>query len=77
VNAGGPYAATEGITLILKGHAIDADLDSLTYTWDMDYDGVGDLSGPEVGYAWPDNSDYVVTFIAQFGGPGSTLIKSI
>jgi PKD repeat protein len=67
VNAGGPYTATEGITLTLRGQAIDPDLDPLTYTWDVDYDGVGDLSNPEVEYAWPDNGDYTVTLQVNDG----------
>jgi PKD repeat protein len=72
VNARGPYTGTEGVTLTLRAEAFDPDLDPLTYTWDVDYDGVADLIGPEVKYAWPDNGEYTVTLQVDDGWePGS------
>jgi PKD repeat protein len=67
VDAGGHYTATEGITLTLMGHAVDPDADHLTYTWDVNHDGVGDLIGSDVGYVWPDDGDYTVTLKVEDG----------
>ncbi len=41
-NAGGPYSVTAGQTVQLSGSATDVDLpnDTLTYSWDLDGDGI-------------------------------------
>jgi hypothetical protein len=45
-NAGGPYSVTEGSPLNLAGSGTDADGDPLTYSWDVNGDGVyGDTTG--------------------------------
>jgi len=45
-SAGGPYTINEGESLSLRASAADMDNDSLTYSWDLNEDGVyGDATG--------------------------------
>lgn len=45
---GGPYTVPEGSTTMLTGLATDADGDALTYQWDLNHDGVFELTGTSV-----------------------------
>jgi len=51
--AGGPYAGSEGVPIVLTGSGTDPDNDPLIYTWDLDYDGVFETPGQVVAYTWP------------------------
>ena len=53
--AGGPYAGVQTQPVTLTGVAADVSADTLTYEWDVDYDGVTftpDLTGPMVSNVW-------------------------
>jgi parallel beta helix pectate lyase-like protein/PKD domain-containing protein len=58
-NAGGPYSAMENSPIAFVGSATDAGtLDTLTYEWDLDYDGVAfvpEVVGQSVTHTWPDD----------------------
>jgi len=68
--AGGPYSGYEGEPIELRGRGIDADNDSLTYTWDLDYDAVFEVTGDVVTSTWPDNGVYTVTLRVDDGRGG-------
>jgi ELWxxDGT repeat protein/autotransporter-associated beta strand protein len=70
VNAGGPYSVVEGASTVLGGFGSDVEGDPLTFTWDLDADGVfGETGAPaergdEVGTS--------PTFLAPLpGGPAA------
>lgn len=44
-NAGGPYTVSEGSTVALNATGSDPNNDLLTYTWDLDNDGVFETAG--------------------------------
>jgi len=50
VSAGGPYTTTVGVPVGLVGNASDVPADPLTYTWDLDDDGVFETLGQSVTY---------------------------
>jgi hypothetical protein len=53
VSAGGPYIINEGGTLVLKGAATDSKNDTLTYSWDLNGDGVyDDATGSTATVTW-------------------------
>lgn len=53
VAVGGPYTIAEGTNLTLAATATDADGDTLTYTWDLNGDGIyGDASGANPTLTW-------------------------
>jgi hypothetical protein len=52
-NAGGPYSVAEGSSLTLHGSGTDADNDPLTFSWDLNNDGVfGDATGASPTLTW-------------------------
>lgn len=64
-NAGGPYTITEGDSLSLDGSgSADADLDGLTYRWDLDNDGnfgeAGEPTGVSPTVTWATLSSFGV-----------------
>jgi PKD repeat protein len=75
VNAGGPYQASEGEPINLAGTGLDAPLDSLTYDWDLNYNGLiftPDLIGQTVTHVWSTPGIYEIAFRAtdKDGGLG-------
>ncbi|MFO0800663.1 MAG: M36 family metallopeptidase [Gemmataceae bacterium] len=53
--AGGPYVVTEGQSLTLSGAATDPNGDVLSYSWDLNDDGVfGDATGANPTLTWAD-----------------------
>jgi hypothetical protein len=53
VSAGGPYSLNEGGNLTLTGSATDPENDPLTFTWDVNGDGVfGDATGANPTLTW-------------------------
>jgi ELWxxDGT repeat protein/autotransporter-associated beta strand protein len=71
-DAGGPYSVTQGGSVVLNGSGSDPESDPLTFTWDLDGDGVfgetgiAALRGDEVGP--------VPTFQAPASSPGSVVV---
>lgn len=64
-NAGGPYTMNEGDTIILNGTATDADNDTLTYSWDLNNDGIYDVTGQSTPFSANDGpSSQTATFKA-------------
>ncbi len=59
--AGGPYTGNEGDPIVLTGAGSDPTNDPLTYTWDLDYDGIFETPGQVVTNTWPDDGVYTVT----------------
>jgi PKD repeat protein len=60
-SAGGPYTATVGIVVTLTGSATDVPSDTLTYAWDLDYDGLFDDGVTLVTtHAWTTTGIYTV-----------------
>jgi len=64
-NIGGPYTVIEGETVILNGSGNDPDGDPLTYTWDLDNDGIFETVGQNplfsaVGRTGPDSQIVVL-----------------
>ncbi len=51
VDAGGPYAVSEGDSVTLTATGNDADGDELTYAWDLDNDGSFETSGLSVEFS--------------------------
>ncbi|GAB4546375.1 MAG: hypothetical protein Kow0063_40770 [Anaerolineae bacterium] len=69
--AGGPYNGQEGRPIVLTGTlSTDPTNDPLTYTWDLDYDGIFETPGEVVTYTWPDNGQYTVTLLVDDGRGG-------
>jgi PKD repeat protein len=71
--AGGPYTGYEGVPITLTGVGIDPNGDDpLTYTWDLDYDGIFETPGQVISDTWPDEGVYTVTLevIDGLGGVG-------
>ena len=48
VNTGGPYSAVEGSSIQVTATGYDPDNESLTYEWDLDYDGTFETLGKNV-----------------------------
>ena len=73
-NAGGPYNATEGSTIVLGGSGIDPGNDIATYRWDLDNDGIFETSGATVDFTAPAGySSFPVTFqVTDAGGLSAT-----
>jgi len=68
--AGGPYTGDEGSPIELRGSGTDPTNDPLTYTWDLDQDGVFETPGQVVTYAWPDDGVYIITLRVDDGRGG-------
>ncbi len=63
VTAGGPYRGLVGQTITLAGSADDVSADTLTYEWDLAYDGITfqpDLGGQTVSHSWATGGLYNV-----------------
>lgn len=54
VDAGGPYAVDEGSSVTLTAIGSGADVNSLTYDWDLDNNGTYETPGKSVSYAGAD-----------------------
>ena len=62
-SAGGPYFQTILIPVEFKGEAEDPGIeDTLTVAWDLDADGIFEMSGLEVSHAFADTGHYTVVF---------------
>ncbi|MBN1220342.1 MAG: PKD domain-containing protein [Anaerolineae bacterium] len=61
VDALGPYGGIETIPVALSGSASDVALDTLTYDWDINNDGIYDLVGQTVTNTWNAAGVYSVT----------------
>ncbi|MBX3415297.1 MAG: hypothetical protein KF708_21610 [Pirellulales bacterium] len=81
VDAGGPYAIDEGAALLLGGFASDVAADPLTYTWDLNDDGVfDDALGPNPTLSWAelqalgivDNGTFTISLRVSDGDGGET-----
>ncbi|MBO0697984.1 MAG: autotransporter-associated beta strand repeat-containing protein, partial [Zavarzinella sp.] len=68
-DAGGPYSVIQGGSVVLTGTGSDPDGDPLTFTWDLDGDGVFGETG--VAAARGDEVGASPTFQAPAGGPGT------
>lgn len=64
-DARGPYTATVGITKTLRGEGTDVPADTLTFTWDLDDDGVFETPGRTVSYTWTATGTYTVTLYVE------------
>ncbi|MDX9701920.1 MAG: PKD domain-containing protein [Candidatus Auribacterota bacterium] len=61
-NAGGPYTATEGATVLLDARgSLDPQDSPLTYEWDINNDGIFELSGATQSISRPDETTFTVT----------------
>ncbi|MBN2473844.1 MAG: PKD domain-containing protein, partial [Pirellulales bacterium] len=59
----GPYFGDEGTAITLDGSGSQPALPDVPierYEWDVDVDGINDLSGERVNHTWPDDGDFVV-----------------
>jgi PKD repeat protein len=68
--AGGPYTGDEGSLITLSGIGFDADGDSLTYIWDLDYNTIFETPGQVVTHTWPDDGVYSITLRVDDGWGG-------
>ncbi len=58
-----PYSGVQGQPVTLTGSAADVGPDTLTYEWDVNYDGVNfttDVTGNPVTYTWPNGGLYTI-----------------
>lgn len=61
VSAGGPYTAVAGQSIAVTGSAVCASVDTCTYAWDLDNDGLYDEAvGMSVSHVWNTVGDYVI-----------------
>ncbi|NWG07638.1 MAG: BMP family ABC transporter substrate-binding protein [Chloroflexi bacterium] len=61
VSAGGPYIAVAGQSIAVTGSAVCASVDTCTYAWDLDNDGLYDEAvGMSVSHVWNTVGDYVI-----------------
>ncbi len=51
VSAGGPYTVDEGSSIVLVADGSDPEIGALTYTWDLDLDGVFESPGQSVTFS--------------------------
>ncbi len=64
VDAGGPYSANEGGSVVVNATGSDPNGDLLTYAWDLDNDGTFETSGQSATFS-----------AAALDGPGSHIVK--
>ena len=67
--AGGPYTGTVGVAIILDGTgSTDPDGNPLTYSWDLDNDGVfDDATGTTPTVSFPEQGSYIVALLVSDG----------
>ncbi|MFK7821565.1 MAG: PKD domain-containing protein [Planctomycetaceae bacterium] len=79
-NAGGPYAVDESSSVILDGSgSTGADIDSLTYQWDLDYDGETfevDATGKTPDFTGADNGATTVALRVSEGTVTSEIVTT-
>jgi len=59
-DAGGPYTTTAGISITLAGNGSDVPADILTYSWDLNNDGIFETPGQTVTYTQTTPGTYPV-----------------
>ncbi|MBW2984952.1 PKD domain-containing protein, partial [Candidatus Woesearchaeota archaeon] len=71
-NAGGPYICTMGENITLTGSATDPGNDTISYAWDLDDDGVYEITGANANFSCINYGLYPVNFSAsdEDGGVG-------
>ncbi|MCI0512830.1 PKD domain-containing protein [candidate division KSB1 bacterium] len=72
VDAGGPYSGDIGATITFHGTATDPGADQLTYTWDLNNDGIFETPGQVVQYSYNQTGNRTVTLKVtdEDGGSG-------
>jgi len=81
VNAGSDQVTNEGQSVSFKGSATDpSDLDTLTYAWDLDFDGrtfTPDVSGPTASTTYPDGPANIVAALLVRDDDGGQTIDTV
>jgi len=81
VNAGSDQVTNEGQSVSFKGSATDpSDLDTLTYAWDLDFDGrtfTPDVSGPTASTTYPDGPANIVAALRVKDDDGGQTIDTV